>query len=251
MNDGFNETIAALQTAAQTSGRPEQFRSLIGAHQYLRAYRLVARCVPSGSEVLDWGAGNGHFSFHLVRAGYRTSGFGFAPVPEICSGFVPEKYCYRQGDAKEPRRLPFDDASFDAVVSIGVLEHVRETGGDELASLREINRVLRPGGVFMCFHLPNRFSWIEPLAKRADRWWHRYRFTRREITVLADGAGFDVTMVRRYAMLPRNVWGEGWRRRVADSPVMARLYDAMDAMLSVLLSPVCQNYFFVAKKRGA
>jgi hypothetical protein len=29
------------------------------------------------------------------------------------------------------------------------------------------------------------------------------------------------------------------------------LYDAADAALSVLLSPVCQNYFFVAKKRGA
>jgi hypothetical protein len=31
--------------------------------------------------------------------------------------------------------LPFPDTCFDAVASVGVLEHVRETGGNELASL--------------------------------------------------------------------------------------------------------------------
>ena len=46
-----------------------------------------------------------------------------------------------EGDAE---RLPFEDASFDRVSSNGVLHHTP----DMSAALREIRRVLRPGGRF-------------------------------------------------------------------------------------------------------
>ena len=45
----------------------------------------------------------------------------------------------------EPYRLPFDDASFDFVVSTAVLEHARDIEGCH----REIRRVLKSGGVAM------------------------------------------------------------------------------------------------------
>jgi ubiquinone/menaquinone biosynthesis C-methylase UbiE len=47
------------------------------------------------------------------------------------------------------RDLPFDAASFDLVVDFGTCYHV--SGGDDgaLAALREIGRVLRPGGRFV------------------------------------------------------------------------------------------------------
>lgn len=244
----FETIIGELMQARAAQPNLLQFGSLLSARQYLRAYALVRRYVPPGSRVLDWGAGNGHFSYFLIRSGYRTSGFDFFGTPTICAPFEPDRYTYRLASAEDPVRLPFDDGAFDAVVSIGVLEHVREGGGDEQASMREIARVLRPGGAFICFHLPNRYSWIEFALRRLGRWSHQYRFTAAQIRALCAGAGLQPAEIRRYALLPRNIWWWKLRRLVRDEARLARWYDAADAALGALAAPICQNYLFVARK---
>ena len=220
-------------------------RSLISVRQYLPAYELVRKHVPAGRHVLDWGAGNGHFSYFLMRSGYKTSGFGFDDMPEVCSGFGPGAYDYRRGC--DPVRLPFDDHFFDAVLSIGVLEHVRETGGDELASLREIRRILRPGGIFVCVHFPNRFSWIEFLARALGRPSHRFSYTQTDILRLSENAGLHVIEIGRYGALPRNLWSSEILRALGNWPPAAATYQLADRILSGILRPVCQNYWFVSR----
>lgn len=49
--------------------------------------------------------------------------------------------------------LPFDRASFDVVVSFDVFEHIPDTD----AHLREVSRVLRPGGWYL-IQTPNRYT---------------------------------------------------------------------------------------------
>jgi SAM-dependent methyltransferase len=44
------------------------------------------------------------------------------------------------------RNLPFPDATFDKVFSVSVLEHVSPPRGGDLLAMKEIARVLRPGG---------------------------------------------------------------------------------------------------------
>lgn len=56
-----------------------------------------------------------------------------------------------QGDAEE---LPFDDQSFDAVLVFAGLHHLPHYK----RSLHHAFRVLRPGGVFVCFE-PNKKAW--------------------------------------------------------------------------------------------
>lgn len=225
-----------------------QFLSLAGARQYRQLHRWVRRYVAPGARVLDWGTGNGHFCWFLTHAGYRATAFSLEPraqaawLDEPWERFVP-------GDPAEPVRLPFGDGEFDAVGSVGVLEHVRETGGREDLSLAEIARVLRPGGVFVCVHFPNRGSWIDALARRAGRHRHEWRYGRADIARLVRGAGLELLEVQRYGLLPRNSLAHlpaGWR----DSRVVADAWDALDAALGAVLGPICQNWGFVARKPG-
>jgi SAM-dependent methyltransferase len=246
-----DETIfRELVTRGEGHGsRGPQFGSLAGVRQYRRLYRMAHRYLAPGAQVLDWGMASGHFSYFLTRAGYRATGFDFDGVSQ--AGWLGEP-CERYvgGSPAEPVRLPFAAAEFDAVASIGVLEHVRETGGTEAASLSEIRRVLRPGGVFLCYHLPNRTSWIDLVSNLVPgKHRHEYRYVRADIERLTRQAGFELLEIERYGILPRNVLRRlpgplrqaGW---VAD------FWDLADAVAGAVLSPLCQNYAFVARRPG-
>lgn len=244
----FQKIISELVTISNQDESLVQLRSQISANQYLRLYRMVNENVKPKGAVLDWGSGNGHFSYFLGRSGYQTSSYGFGDIPEVCKLLEPNAYEYKKGDVDNPILLPYENETFDAVVSVGVLEHVRETGGNESASLKEIHRILKPNGVFICFHLPNKYSWIEMMLRLIGRWSHQYRFTASQIQALSANTNYEMVTVKRYAILPRNIWWWGVPKKLGKSKKFANFYDRLDEMLSILFSPICQNYAFVAKK---
>jgi len=47
--------------------RPLQFGNLVTGSQYLPIYRLTSRFIEPNMKALDWGCGNGHFSYFLLR----------------------------------------------------------------------------------------------------------------------------------------------------------------------------------------
>lgn len=245
--DGGARVVRDL--AATVSERPElyQFRSLVGGHQYMLLYELVRKYARPEGTVLDWGAGNGHFSYFLVRAGYKTVGYSLYRS-DVAEWLEDGDYRLVVGDPADPVSLPFEEASFDAVVSVGVLEHVRDTGGEERASLREIRRVLRPAGTFLCYHFPNRYSWIDAVARVMPGVYHHpYRYTRRDIRELVAAADLQLLEAGSYALLPRNPLYR-LPARVAQSERLARAYDGVDRALSALLPALSQNRYFVARK---
>jgi SAM-dependent methyltransferase len=215
----------------------------------------------SGSRVLDWGSGNGHFSFFLARQGASVTSYSYEPEPAIFDLLFPAeraRVSFVSGaQSGSSSRLPFDDGSFDYVFSIGVLEHVREMGGSEGESLGEIRRVLRPGGRFVCYHLPNRYSWIEAVSRmvygpldptmRIPWKYHNYRFTRREIEVLCAEAGFTIDEMHRYGALPRNVFARV-PGALRGSQGLSTVVNAVDLLLEKALLPISQNYAFVATR---
>ncbi len=228
----------------------QQFQSRACAQQYRVPYAQTQRFLAEPGRVLDWGCGNGHFSYFLWQMGHRVDSYAFgppAPMIRHLQSRSDRPVVYSAGSESEPVKLPYADATFDAVFSIGVLEHVREFGGDELESLREIGRVLRPDGLCLCFHFPNRWSWIEALTTVfRSRHHHAYRYTKKDILRLAAAAGFRVLEMRRYNALPRNVFlslpvGRQWRW-------LAHVVDIFDSVLSWALNPFCQNYACVLER---
>jgi len=117
-----------------------------------------------GARVLDCGCGVGFHLWAMSRL-RRLDLVGLDPdadrLREAERAGVPAELV--QGDA---RRLPFPDASFDAVLLSEVLEHV----ADDRGALAELRRVLRPGAP-LAISVPNRRYpfWWDPLAAVRDR----------------------------------------------------------------------------------
>lgn len=80
--------------------------------------------------------------------------------------------------------LPFSDGSFDVVVMLDVLEHLE----DDSAGAREVNRVLRPGGVAIIAAPAFMFLW--GVTDEISR--HYRRYTRGSLVRILKGAGLNV-----------------------------------------------------------
>jgi SAM-dependent methyltransferase len=232
------------------------FKSLLTITQYELLFRdLDSFATHSERRILDWGCGNGWFSYYLIFAGFKnvtSYGYGWDDITPAMEK-VPELKVVNGAECnlQNPSQLPFEDASYDFVFSIGVLEHVHETGGDQPDSLNEIHRILKKGGTFYCYHFPNRYTWIEffkrilvPESKRA--YLHTRKFTKRNIKDLARRAGFDVVNVKRYNFLPYNVF----RINRLDNKFIGNLYKGLDRLICATpLNIFCQCYMFVAIKK--
>ena len=247
--DAVSESVLRMLRDAHHGGRPvwPNFDTLTSGAQYRRLHRLCREWIPPGGRVLDWGSGTGHASVYLAKAGFDATGFSldeYSFEDLVADG----RYQFVAAQANEPVRLPFADAEFDAVLSVGVLEHVRETGGEERSSLAEIARVLRPGGIFVCFHFPNAWSWIEAIARRLDAHSHAFRYTPADVRRLFEGSGLSILRHERYGLLPRNQVARMLPRRLCDLDSFSRVYDALDGLGATLLPWITQNHLVVARK---
>jgi SAM-dependent methyltransferase len=155
-------------------------------------------------KLLDWGCGKGHFSFLLAELGAnvtscdlgastRDSSFGQrTPIIEKARiNVIPLRHEYR---------LPFEDNQFDIVLSFGVLEHV----ANDLESLREIHRILRPSGLFFCFALPYFLSWTQRLLHLKGIYYHDNLYLKRRARHLLAEADFQLVDMWHRQLFPKN-----------------------------------------------
>jgi glycosyltransferase involved in cell wall biosynthesis/SAM-dependent methyltransferase len=234
--------------------RPLQFGNPITGAQYLPVYRLFRRYLRRGMRVLDWGCGNGHFSYFLLRSGLEVEGFNLDiqgnPLGDHLRQRFGQRYAMTTGDSDDPVTLPYPDESFDLVTSIGVLEHVRETGGSEAASLREIHRVLRPGGLFIAAMLPKKYSLIEGLVRtlKLERHQHQFRYTGAELKALVNSTRLRLLALRTHGFLPRNSWNAPRLVDLAEKPIVGTAFNSLDRTMARMAAPIAQNFALVAQK---
>lgn len=121
---------------------------------YERGYRAYAGGPLRGARLLDFGAGAGGFLLAARAAGIDVTGVEIDQDRQAQflarNPAEPERFILYDGGM-----LPLPTASFDAVHSWFVFEHVTEPG----LALREIARVLRPGGHVEIFADDARNAW--------------------------------------------------------------------------------------------
>jgi methionine biosynthesis protein MetW len=131
----------------------------------------LAQLVPEGARVLDLGCGDGAMLAHL-QATRGCSGYGVEIDDANVLACVQRGVNVIQLNLDEGLAM-FDDASFDVVLQIDTLQHLRNAE----VMLRETARVGRIGIVaFPNFaHWPNRLSVLQgrmPVTKRLPYQWY-------------------------------------------------------------------------------
>ena len=211
-----------------------------------------------GAVALDFGCGNGANTVLFASDVARIVGVDVAPEQvEIGTAYAKEhrldnvEYVLYDG-----ARLPFEDGSFDNVVTFEVLEHTT----DDRAALAELVRVLKPGSNLI-MSVPNKWYLMETHGFRFrparvkwnrvpllswlptpihERWANARIYTRRRILRLLDEAGFEV-LEHRYLMPPFDRVSRALPRRI-----LRRLFGAIQASP---LRVIGVAHFIVARRR--
>ena len=218
---------------------------------YLEAFvREASARLPSGSLVLDAGAGDCRYGQLFTEHRYESA--------DLCTVDKPYGELTYACDLVA---IPVDDGRFDAVVCTQVLEHVAEPA----AVLRELCRVLAPGGLL--------FLTVPLFYAEHEVPYDFQRFTRYGLERLLPLAGFDIERIdwlegylgtlsyqakSAAAALPR--WSDAKRQRalVPLIPASAALRLGLDVIADVLGRAdmvvkvtdrgYCKNYAVVARK---
>ena len=99
-----------------------------------------------GSKILELGYGPGHAALELGQRGFEIHGVDLSTefselATQKCKEQHPEgKYYFKVGNIES--NLDYEDGTFDCVVIIGVLHYLY----DDNACMKEVHRVLKPGG---------------------------------------------------------------------------------------------------------
>ena len=172
---------------------PEQQRGELVHAQHLARYRFAAQ-LAKDRRVLDAACGEGYGTAILAAAGARTA-VG-VDIDEATVDHARGKYQldFRRGDVGE---LPFEDASFDLVVSFETLEHV----SDAAYAIAEFRRVLTDDGLLIA-STPNSDRYL------VDNEFHTREFTEKEFGDMLAPHFSEVALFYQQDWLTSAVMGE-------------------------------------------
>jgi 2-polyprenyl-3-methyl-5-hydroxy-6-metoxy-1,4-benzoquinol methylase len=149
-----------------------------------RHIRFLARGVVPGGRILDVGCGRGVLLSELADRGYEVHGVERSPAAAL--GADPRAQIRIAPDLAA---AGYSAGFFDAVFIWHVLEHLREP----VAAVREVHRILRPGGKLVVA-VPNFSSlqarWAGPAWFHLDLPRHAYHFPIRALRELLEQTGF-------------------------------------------------------------
>ncbi|MDB5002307.1 MAG: Methyltransferase type 11 [Mucilaginibacter sp.] len=166
-----------------------------GVIMYYRDANTIAKYLKSESKILDWGCGYGQMSYLMTEKGYTVDACDWNISPNI-----PQLLDYRikYTQFTSPTKIDAADNSYDAVISSGTLEHANNI----MESLKEIRRILKPGGWFFMFRFPAEDSISEMVAKKSGGWSHSIRMSKDEVKYMLRLHSFRIQEIGYDSFLP-------------------------------------------------
>lgn len=155
--------------------------------------RVLSRVIGSlelapGARILDAGCGSGRNMVELARLG-EVTGIELSPT-SVAAARSREVGEVVEGSVED---LPFEDDSFDFAVCLDVIEHL----DDDLQTLRELRRVVRPGGRLLVTvpAYPSLWSSHDVVNH------HRRRYTRASLLEVANAGGWEAMRTTHFNAL--------------------------------------------------
>ena len=170
-------------------------RQLSIANSYINSSFFT---VNGKTTALDIGCNSGRYTKALQEKGIEAVGIDTASIPLSCaSSWVPQASFVRASVLS----LPFERKTFNYVICIELLHHFTDEVIKE--ALREITRVIKPGGILI-FDLKNRWNPVMRYIYRRD---DKIRFTLKTRSVsrmisLVEANGFKVIKKRGIPPIP-------------------------------------------------
>lgn len=159
-----------------------------------RHIRFLARGVPAGGRILDVGCGRGVLLAELANRGFDVH--GVERSASAAQGADPRAEIRI---APEVAAAGYAPDSFDAVFLWHVLEHLR----DPVGTLREMHRIVRPGGKIVVA-VPNLASlqarWAGPAWFHLDLPRHVFHFPLRALRQLLQSRGFELESEHHFSL---------------------------------------------------
>lgn len=162
-HDNVEKQFGSQANAYLTSAVHASGRDLVRLGERLAAF--------PHAHVLDLGCGAGHASFVVAQQVAQVTAYDLSrQMMDVVTHAAQDKglnnITTRQGYAES---LPFDDESFEVVISRYSAHHWHDVG----QALREIKRVLKPGGIFIIMDImspgnPVRDIWLQTVEALRD-----------------------------------------------------------------------------------
>lgn len=158
-------------------------------HLHVQTY-LFAEDYTRGKRVLDFGCGSGYGTALIARSALHAIGVDVAADAVAFADAHHRSANLAFQCVVADGALPFPDAAFDTVLSFQVFEHVE----DEQRYLREVARVLAPGGTLLLV-TPDRSSRLLPLQQPWNRW-HLREYSERSLRQQLDTVFDDIRILK-------------------------------------------------------
>src|SRR5665647_3103119 len=240
------------ETAPREEYTHGHHESVLRAHTWRTVANSAAYLIPhltAGLNLLDVGCGPGTITVDLARRlapGHVTGVDASAEIIEHAAGLAFDEgvhnAVFRVGDVYA---LDFPDESFDIVHAHQVLQHV----ANPVAAMREIRRVLKPGGILAARDADYGGVIWHPELQGLSMWMTVYRDVHywnggdpdagRALKAWARLAGFDAVSGSASiwcfaSVAEREWWGESWAERATESNFAAHAIEAGVADLADL-----------------